>query len=231
MARSTEGRRCRRLLCQPDWRAASSTSSSIQRRRSRIRRAIPLSARRCRGRMCRRNASARHIYMHDFAVPNMVHARVIRPPANGAKLVSVDESSIKNFPGAKVVRMKDFLAVVADDEWTAVLAARALHAQWSEWTGLPSQRDLVASLRAEPGIVDETLVNKGNPARYTARRRQDAYGHLLLADAESRFNRPVLRHCRCARGRCDGVDRVARHARKSRQRLPSFSACRRRRCG
>jgi nicotinate dehydrogenase subunit B len=104
-----------------------------------------------------------HIYMHDFTVPNMVHARVIRPAAIGAKLVSVDESSIKNFPGAKVVRVKDLLAVAADDEWTAVLAARALRAQWSEGTGLPLQRDLAASLRGEPGIVDETLVNKGAP--------------------------------------------------------------------
>ena len=32
-----------------------------------------------------------HVYMHDFAVPDMLHARVIRPAAVGAKLVSVDE--------------------------------------------------------------------------------------------------------------------------------------------
>ena len=34
-------------------------------------------------------------YMHDFSLPGMVHARVIRPPAIGAKLISVDECSIK----------------------------------------------------------------------------------------------------------------------------------------
>jgi hypothetical protein len=56
------------------------------------------------------------------------------------------------------------LAVVADDEWSAVRASRALRAQWSEGTGLPSQAGLVESLRNEPGIVDETLVNKGSPA-------------------------------------------------------------------
>jgi len=105
-----------------------------------------------------------HLYMQDFAVPNMLHARVIRAAAVGAKLVSVDEGSIKDIPGAKVVRVKDLLAVVADDEWTAVRASRALRAQWSEGTGLPSQNGLVESLRNEPGIVDETLVNKGSPA-------------------------------------------------------------------
>jgi CO/xanthine dehydrogenase Mo-binding subunit len=102
--------------------------------------------------------------VHDLAVPNMLHARVIRPGAVGAKLVSVDETSIKDIHGAKVVRVKDLLAVVADEEWNAVRASRALRAQWSEGTGLPSQSVLVETLRNEPGIVDETLVNKGSPA-------------------------------------------------------------------
>jgi CO/xanthine dehydrogenase Mo-binding subunit len=105
-----------------------------------------------------------HVYMHDFALPNMLHARVIRPAAVGARLVSVDESSIRDIPGAKVVRVKDLLAVTADDEWNAVRASRALRAQWSEGTGLPAQKGLVEALRNEPGIVDESLVNKGSPA-------------------------------------------------------------------
>lgn len=102
-------------------------------------------------------------YMQDFSLPGMVHARVIRPPAIGAKLVSVDESSIKDFAGASVVRIKDFLAVVASDEWTAIRAARALRAQWSEWSGLPEQGKLIATLRADPGITDEVLVTRGRP--------------------------------------------------------------------
>lgn len=105
-----------------------------------------------------------YVYMHDLAVPDMLHARVIRPAAVGAKLVSVDESSIKDIAGAKVVRVKDLLAVVADDEWSAIRASRALRAQWSEGSGLPAQADLAAALRADPGIVDETLVNKGSAA-------------------------------------------------------------------
>jgi nicotinate dehydrogenase subunit B len=102
-------------------------------------------------------------YMQDFSLPGMVHARVIRPPAIGAKLVSVDDSSIKDFAGASVVRIKDFLAVVASDEWTAIRAARVLRAQWSEWSGLPEQGKLIATLRADPGITDEVLVTRGQP--------------------------------------------------------------------
>jgi CO/xanthine dehydrogenase Mo-binding subunit len=100
-------------------------------------------------------------YVHDLRVPDMLHARVIRPPAIGANLVSVDENSIKDLPGVRVVRIKNFLAVVSEDEWTAVKAARALKAQWSEGTGLPVQATLPETMRAAAGITDESLVNKG----------------------------------------------------------------------
>jgi CO/xanthine dehydrogenase Mo-binding subunit len=103
-------------------------------------------------------------YMHDFALPNMVHARVIRPPAIGAKLTAVDETSIKDLPSAKVVRIKDFLAVIADDEWTAVRASRALRAQWSDWSGLPEQDKLAATLREDRDVTDEVLVTRGERA-------------------------------------------------------------------
>lgn len=102
-------------------------------------------------------------YVHDFRLPDMVHARVIRPPAIGANLISVDENSIRHLPGARVVRIKDFLAVIADEEWTAVRAAGALRARWSEWSGLPEQDMLVSALRGTPDIADEVLVTKGAP--------------------------------------------------------------------
>ena len=101
------------------------------------------------------------IYVHDLTLPGMQHARVIRPPAIGATLVSVDEDSVKSLPGVKVVRINNFLAVVADDEWTAVRAARGLRAQWSELSGLPAQDKLVETLRTDPGITDQALVTKG----------------------------------------------------------------------
>ena len=103
-------------------------------------------------------------YMQDFSLPNMVHARVIRPPAIGARLISVDEGSIKDLPGAKAVRIKDFLAVVAEDEWTAVRASRTLNATWSDWSGLPEQDKLAATLRADRDITDEVLVSRGQSA-------------------------------------------------------------------
>jgi nicotinate dehydrogenase subunit B len=143
-----------------------------------------------------------NIYVHDFTVPGMLHARVIRPPAIGAKLISVDESTTENL-GAKVVRIKDFLAVVADDEWTAVRAARGLHAQWSEWSGLPEQDKLAATLRAEADITDEILVKKGTPDDRFARcgtagaRAMVARGRARMGPQRSSPTHRHFRRCRC----------------------------------
>jgi len=45
--------------------------------------------------------------------------------------VSVDKSSIKDIPSAKVVWDKGFLGVVADKEWDAIRAAQKLKVEWS----------------------------------------------------------------------------------------------------
>jgi nicotinate dehydrogenase subunit B len=80
-------------------------------------------------------------YMHDFRVSGMLHGRVVRPPAFGATLESVDESSIKHIPGiVKVVREGNFLGVVALEEWSAVRAARELVATWSKAETLPDEK-------------------------------------------------------------------------------------------
>ena len=108
--------------------------------------------------------TARHVYLQDFSLPDMLHARVIRPPAMGAKLLAVDENSIRQIPGVRVIRLENFLAVLAENEWAAVRAARELKTTWSDWQGLPGSGDLARSLRAGELSRDETLVNRGNSA-------------------------------------------------------------------
>ena len=70
-------------------------------------------------------------YCTDIKVPGMVHGRVIRPAVAGAVPTKVDESSIKDIPGVKVVWEKDFLGLVADNEWNAIKAAEKLKVEWS----------------------------------------------------------------------------------------------------
>ncbi len=103
-------------------------------------------------------------YMQDFRVPEMLHARVIRPPAIGGTLQSVDESSVKDVKGLRrVVRVGNFLAVVADTEWGAIKAAQKLKATWSSWEGLPEMSTLYQHVRSTPIAKDEVTVNRGDP--------------------------------------------------------------------
>lgn len=107
-----------------------------------------------------------HLYVHDFRLPGMLHGRVIRPPSVGARLLKVDESSIKAVKGARVVRIRDFLAVVANREWDAERAARLLQAQWSDSAPLMGHGAVRSWLRSGPFAAEEVLKARGDaPAR------------------------------------------------------------------
>jgi CO/xanthine dehydrogenase Mo-binding subunit len=87
----------------------------------------------------------------DVKVPGMVHGRMIRPAVAGAVPVKVDESSITHIPGAKVVWDKGFLGVVADKEWDAIKASRALKVEWSNAAPpFPNQKALYDHIRNAP---------------------------------------------------------------------------------
>jgi len=108
--------------------------------------------------------TGRHTYVHDFRLPNMLHARVVRPAAIGATLAEVDERSIANIPGARVVRINNFLAVVAEREWNAVRAAKALRVRWTGGGGLPGSEGVHAAVRAAEVARNEDLIKKGDSA-------------------------------------------------------------------
>ena len=91
--------------------------------------------------------------VNDVRLPGMLHARMIRPSIAGAVPVKVDESSIAQVPGAKVVRIKDLLAVVAEKEWNAVRAAKALKVTWSATTpNFPGHDQLHQHIRNTPVV-------------------------------------------------------------------------------
>ena len=94
--------------------------------------------------------------VNDVRLPGMLHARMIRPTVAGAVPVKVDEGSIKHIPGAKVVWIKDLLAVVAEKEWNAVKAARALKVTWSESKpNFPGHDRLLEHIRKAPIVKRE----------------------------------------------------------------------------
>jgi nicotinate dehydrogenase subunit B len=90
-------------------------------------------------------------YMQDVNVAGMLHGRVVRPPAHGASVVSINESSVAQIPGLiKVVRVNDLVGVVCRREEQAIAAAHALKVSWSNWAALPDMKDLHSTLRSLP---------------------------------------------------------------------------------
>ncbi len=102
-------------------------------------------------------------YMQDFRLPGMLQARVVRPPAMKAELVSFDDADAKKIPGyVATVRKGNFLAAVARGEWAAIRAAGAIKAKWSDWAGLPDAAKLWDHVRATKAVKDEVFQKVGD---------------------------------------------------------------------
>ena len=105
-------------------------------------------------------------YVTDVRVPGMLHGRVVRPAGVGAQLMSVDDSAAKKIPGyVQTVTKGNFVGVVAENEWAAIRAAKALRVNWSApQQAFPEQKDLYQHMRsAAPKATKETL-KKGDAA-------------------------------------------------------------------
>ena len=90
-------------------------------------------------------------FVHHFRVDGMLHGRVVRPPEMGATVAHVDEQSVRDLPGVmKVVVRKDFVGVVAQTQYQAVVAARKLVVRWSPGPSLPAQKTFFEHLQGQP---------------------------------------------------------------------------------
>jgi len=124
-------------------------------------------------------------YVQDLRLPDMVHARLVRPPSYGAQLTDCDTASVEKLPGVvKVVRDGNFLAVVAKKEFQAVKAMQALSlaAKWKETAQLPKQDDLLSVLTTELQSKDFAIFDRSNPA---------VTGHKTI---EATYTRPYQSH-------------------------------------
>ena len=101
-------------------------------------------------------------FVHNVRVPGMLHGRPVRPPAVGATLLGVDESSIAGMPGVvRVVTQKNYVGVVAEKPWQAIQAATRLKVSWSAGTGLPNNAEYYDYMRKQPSR-DTRVVDSGD---------------------------------------------------------------------
>jgi nicotinate dehydrogenase subunit B len=101
-------------------------------------------------------------FVHNVRLPEMLHARVVRPPRMGATVQIVDESSIRDVPGiVKIVVKKNLIGIVAVKQHQAVGAARQLAVRWNPGPELPKQQNFFESLRTQPS-QDTLSVDSGD---------------------------------------------------------------------
>jgi CO/xanthine dehydrogenase Mo-binding subunit len=123
-------------------------------------------------------------FVQDIRLPGMLHARVVRQPSVGAKLVDFDTGPVERMPGVvKVVREGSYLAVVAGKEWQAIKAMRALTAaaKWQETATLPDEATVLDTIRALPARDIPVLTWKGAAGAPVKR-------------LKARYTRPYMMH-------------------------------------
>jgi nicotinate dehydrogenase subunit B len=108
--------------------------------------------------------------MQHVRLPGMLHGRVVWPQGQGAygvslpKVIGIDEQSIKEIQGIRIVRRQNFAGVAAEREWDAVRAARQLKVTWEAFSQtLPGDDGVHDSYRAAK-TKDIVVVNTGDLA-------------------------------------------------------------------
>jgi nicotinate dehydrogenase subunit B len=126
-------------------------------------------------------------FVTDVRRPGMLHARVLRPPRAACKVRSIDQASIKGIRGARVIREKDFVAVVAPKEWDAVRAARALKVEWEPLKApFPPMSELYEYIRDAKVVKREDEVKKGDVA--------NAFNAAALKVVQAEYEWPFQSH-------------------------------------
>ena len=145
---------------------------------------------------------ARPRFLHDRALPGLLHGRVLRPDISGAKLTALDETAARTIPGlVAIARDGGFAGVVADSEVAAEAALNALRkgATWSAGEPLPDENDLAGFLKSQP--VETTTIDT----------RTSASTNKAARTLRRQYTRPYIAHASiapsCAMARWEG-DRV-----------------------
>jgi len=148
-------------------------------------------------------AAGKYVHMQHVRVRGMLHGRVVRPAGqgaygDGASVLSVDEASIAGIPDARVIRKRDFVGIVAPNEWDAVRAARQLRVTWDRPAALTGTAGVFQQMRAakttdrivlDNGDVDKAFASSAHLVSQTYRGPYQAHApfgpNCALADVKS----------------------------------------------
>jgi len=97
-------------------------------------------------------------YLQDLRLPDMLHARVVRPPAERAELKKIDTEPARRLAGVvKIVRDGNFVGVIAEREGQARDAAQVLgqSISWSLAEDLPCPDRIYEWLKTAPARTEQ----------------------------------------------------------------------------
>jgi CO/xanthine dehydrogenase Mo-binding subunit len=142
---------------------------------------------------------ARRRFIHDLALPGLLHGRVLRPEIAGAQLATLADDGARVAPGlVAIARDGNFVGVVSETENGADAAIHALRkgATWSSSATLPDENDLAAFLKSQP--VESTVIDA----------RQSAKSGAIVRTIQRQYSRPYVAHASiapsCALAQWDG---------------------------
>jgi len=116
-------------------------------------------------------------FIHDAPLPGMLHGRVLRPDACGARLDELRDGDARALAGiVAVVRDGNFAGVVSETEAGANAALKALRksATWSGGEPLPDETGLAEWLKSQPtetSVIDRKTAADAKAASRTLRRQ------------------------------------------------------------
>jgi isoquinoline 1-oxidoreductase len=161
--------------------AASRAAPLLPPARWRVRgRALPRAAARERVTGCQ-------IFPSDVSRPGMLHGVVLRAPAHGARLRSVDVARARAIAGVTVVDEGGMVGVAAPELRLARAGLAAIAAEWT-LPEQPAERELAAHLRAHPldvmgweAALDEEIGDVGGALATAALRLDATYATAYVA--------------------------------------------------
>jgi nicotinate dehydrogenase subunit B len=141
-------------------------------------------------------------FLHDLTLPGLVHGRVLKPAAPGARLLSLPAGAEAVAGVIAVVRDGSFAGVIAESEAAVETALGLLRkgATWSPGEALPDAANLAHWLKTAP--AETTTVDRRTPAAPVP----------VARTIRRQYTRPFIAHASiapsCAIAQWTGPDRL-----------------------
>ena len=125
-------------------------------------------------------------FIQDLRLPDMVHARIVRPPSERATISKFDAASTESVPGVlKVVRDGNFVGVIAQREGQARAAAAELRRSivWDLVADMPDEQAVYGWLKTAE-TTTELIQDKSTPT----------FAAVETETVTSTYQRPYMAH-------------------------------------